>query len=177
MQFTAFQKYFPELAHAETRFFQIVKASDLPADMYYLEEMYCEDPNCDCRRVLFFVFSESEPKMLAAINFGLESEKFYARQSTAPSIHKPETRKGPFLDEKYPQSEYASAILDVVSSDILIDKAYVKRLQKHYKMTRKAAADQKAGRDTNPVSGNEKVGRNEPCPCGSGKKYKRCCMV
>ena len=21
-----------------------------------------------------------------------------------------------------------------------------------------------------------KVGRNEPCPCGSGKKYKRCCM-
>jgi preprotein translocase subunit SecA len=22
----------------------------------------------------------------------------------------------------------------------------------------------------------EKVGRNEPCPCGSGKKYKQCCM-
>ena len=20
-----------------------------------------------------------------------------------------------------------------------------------------------------------KVGRNEPCPCGSGKKYKQCC--
>jgi uncharacterized protein YecA (UPF0149 family) len=22
-----------------------------------------------------------------------------------------------------------------------------------------------------------KVGRNEPCPCGSGKKYKKCCLV
>jgi uncharacterized protein len=22
---------------------------------------------------------------------------------------------------------------------------------------------------------NRKVGRNEPCPCGSGKKFKRCC--
>ena len=21
----------------------------------------------------------------------------------------------------------------------------------------------------------EKVGRNDPCPCGSGKKYKACC--
>ena len=21
-----------------------------------------------------------------------------------------------------------------------------------------------------------KTGRNEPCPCGSGKKYKKCCM-
>ena len=22
-----------------------------------------------------------------------------------------------------------------------------------------------------------KVGRNDPCPCGSGKKYKKCCLV
>ena len=22
-----------------------------------------------------------------------------------------------------------------------------------------------------------KVGRNDPCPCGSGRKYKKCCMV
>ena len=22
----------------------------------------------------------------------------------------------------------------------------------------------------------EKIGRNDPCPCGSGKKYKNCCM-
>jgi uncharacterized protein YecA (UPF0149 family) len=21
----------------------------------------------------------------------------------------------------------------------------------------------------------KKIGRNEPCPCGSGKKYKKCC--
>ncbi len=24
--------------------------------------------------------------------------------------------------------------------------------------------------------GAQKVGRNDPCPCGSGKKYKKCCM-
>jgi preprotein translocase subunit SecA len=30
--------------------------------------------------------------------------------------------------------------------------------------------------DNKPAaSGNKKVGRNEPCPCGSGKKYKHCC--
>jgi uncharacterized protein YecA (UPF0149 family) len=22
-----------------------------------------------------------------------------------------------------------------------------------------------------------KVGRNEPCPCGSGKKHKKCCLA
>jgi hypothetical protein len=26
------------------------------------------------------------------------------------------------------------------------------------------------------LHGNEKIGRNDPCPCGSGKKYKRCCL-
>jgi hypothetical protein len=26
-----------------------------------------------------------------------------------------------------------------------------------------------------PKAHSKKVGRNEPCPCGSGKKYKRCC--
>ncbi len=25
------------------------------------------------------------------------------------------------------------------------------------------------------VIAEKKVGRNEPCPCGSGKKYKKCC--
>jgi hypothetical protein len=27
----------------------------------------------------------------------------------------------------------------------------------------------------NPAK-KEEIGRNEPCRCGSGKKYKRCCM-
>ena len=27
-----------------------------------------------------------------------------------------------------------------------------------------------------PIQGNQKVGRNAPCPCGSGKKFKKCCM-
>ncbi|MDM8534135.1 SEC-C metal-binding domain-containing protein [Clostridiaceae bacterium HSG29] len=26
------------------------------------------------------------------------------------------------------------------------------------------------------VNTDNKVGRNDPCPCGSGKKYKKCCM-
>lgn len=33
----------------------------------------------------------------------------------------------------------------------------------------------KASRERNTVVKKEKVGRNDPCPCGSGKKYKKCC--
>jgi len=29
---------------------------------------------------------------------------------------------------------------------------------------------------TKSLPAGKKVGRNEPCPCGSGKKYKKCCL-
>ena len=33
---------------------------------------------------------------------------------------------------------------------------------------------QRALNPTGPVK-SEKVNRNDPCPCGSGRKYKKCC--
>ena len=34
---------------------------------------------------------------------------------------------------------------------------------------------QKAYKTSKTIVKETKVGRNEPCPCGSGKKYKKCC--
>lgn len=33
----------------------------------------------------------------------------------------------------------------------------------------------KAAKKMNTIVKGEKIGRNDPCPCGSGKKYKKCC--
>ncbi len=55
---------------------------------------------------------------------------------------------------------------------------------RHDEMTAEDAAMQdenlstSSGEDAKPVEPiqvGEKVGRNDPCPCGSGKKYKHCC--
>ena len=35
--------------------------------------------------------------------------------------------------------------------------------------------DSAAGAKQKPVRKAAKIGRNQPCPCGSGKKYKKCC--
>jgi preprotein translocase subunit SecA len=38
-------------------------------------------------------------------------------------------------------------------------------------------ANSSEGKKREPIRNrNEKVGRNDPCPCGSGKKYKNCCL-
>ncbi len=34
-----------------------------------------------------------------------------------------------------------------------------------------------SGKQEPIVRAGSKLGRNDPCPCGSGKKFKRCCMT
>jgi len=36
------------------------------------------------------------------------------------------------------------------------------------------AVAQKAPPKVQPIRTEQKIGRNDPCPCGSGKKYKHC---
>lgn len=35
---------------------------------------------------------------------------------------------------------------------------------------------QEAPASPEPVKSKSSVGRNDPCPCGSGLKYKKCCL-
>jgi len=46
--------------------------------------------------------------------------------------------------------------------------------RKHLQPLPKNERDGSVGEQT--VVKGEKVGRNDPCPCGSGKKYKKCCL-
>ena len=50
------------------------------------------------------------------------------------------------------------------------------RREKVAKETGTAAATQSAVKKTPIRTAAKKVGPNDPCPCGSGKKYKKCCM-
>ena len=47
--------------------------------------------------------------------------------------------------------------------------------EKVAKVTAAGAGDDKSVRKE-PMKKKVKVGRNDPCPCGSGKKYKNCCL-
>ena len=47
------------------------------------------------------------------------------------------------------------------------------RLQSSFAEARQASSGKQQANQ--PVRVKQKVGRNDPCPCGSGKKYKKCC--
>jgi len=67
-------------------------------------------------------------------------------------------------------------MMDKISEEISL---YLLRAEVRQNTERKQVAKpiiNNKGSDTKAkVNKKEKVGRNDPCPCGSGKKYKQCC--
>ncbi len=54
-----------------------------------------------------------------------------------------------------------------------MEEAFQRRKRRELEQARMAGAGEQG--PVQQVVRGEKVGRNDPCPCGSGKKYKKCC--
>ena len=57
-----------------------------------------------------------------------------------------------------------------------VDRLAMEQREKKQAMRMNRSSEEGADAARQPVTREgAKVGRNQPCPCGSGKKYKRCC--
>ena len=181
MQFVSFEEYFPEIAKRETREIVINRSSGTLSGGYGLLEMYCTDPECDCRRVMFNIVSEKEKSTVAVIGYGWENEKFYEKWYGEKSNSIIKELKGASLNSASRQTKYAPELLDVIKNGVLKDEDYVVRLKKHYKIFKQKLEKAKVDSEEDDEEGltivksTVKIDRNDPCPCGSGKKYKKCC--
>jgi hypothetical protein len=177
MPYAPFYELFPDVAPNETRSIHVLDPrGELPLGEYGFLELFCNEEGCDCRRAFINVMHTSGRKVtqVAAISYGWEDASFYRKWASFPlskeDLHE---LKGPALLRLQPQSEYAPILLEHFEM-MLRDQAYAKRIERHYEMYRRAIDEQAAPVPT-IVRSSPKVGRNEPCPCGSGKKFKRCC--
>lgn len=94
------------------------------------------------------------------------------------------------LDSAYEKHKIIHSIFDRYE-DVMAWHGYRMRYDEAYKKKNTYAPPKAEERDSSVNEGvdyssfplfvetvkrvGEKVGRNEPCPCGSGKKYKKCC--
>ena len=129
---------FPDLGAAETRTLTLPdEDSDFPAGSYAFLEWYCDEADCDCRRVQLTVVEKSSPKkILATISFGWDLPESFAIWAKASELET--TPSGAFLDPIGTQSEWADEILDLFEWMITKDPSYVKRLKTHYAMFKAA---------------------------------------
>jgi len=176
MPYVPFHEKFPKLAENETRVLTVFEDRELPPDEYGFYESYCDEPDCDCRRVFFNVFAGRQKKILAVITYGWERKRFYQNWLGFNDPKAIRELQGPDLNSLSPQSKYAPALLRMFRTVLLKDPKYIERLKRHYAMFRKAVEQdhQQKLKPARPIR-KKKISRNAPCPCGSGKKYKMCC--
>jgi len=82
-------------------------------------------------------------------------------------------QKDPLIEYKFEAFDAFQSMIYSIKEDVVRYILRVRVVQKPEE--RKMFVNQ--GEDTvkKPVKVGEKIGRNDMCPCGSGKKYKKCC--
>ncbi len=82
-------------------------------------------------------------------------------------------QKDPLIEYKFEAYEAFQSMVYSIKEDVV---RYILRLKVvQNPEERKISTSHSEDTIKKPVRRDKKVGRNEPCPCGSGKKYKHCC--
>ena len=160
MPMIPFYTRYPDLAFQEMRSIIVRGRDDLPNGQYGFLELYCDEVDCDCRRVIIHVVSpDTGSKIWATINYGWESVAFYARwMRNAESAVE---CKGPSLDPLNPQTAYSPALLHTFEF-VLQDETYVKRLKRHYELFKTAIKEEPQSRS--PRKGQRRQFRRRKKP-------------
>lgn len=137
MPMIPFMERFPELAAREMRSVTVSGRTDIPDGEYGFLELFCDEPGCDCRRVMIDVLRADTElnKIWATINYGWESLAFYKKWGGS-SVTAAES-KGPFLDPLNPQTPYSPALLRLFRL-LLESPDYATRIQTHYRIFRQS---------------------------------------
>jgi preprotein translocase subunit SecA len=83
-------------------------------------------------------------------------------------------QKDPLIEYKFEAYEAFQAMVYSIKEDVVrfVLRVKVVKEPEEHKAVVYSSNNEESSRK--PVR-SKKVGRNEPCPCGSGKKYKQCC--
>ena len=118
-------------------------------------------------------------RMLSSLNTKAVSSlmrgQVYRRQPTPEEIAAAEAARAAAERPRRTQPEISRAMPQQrAPQDYKLSKATLPSEQQENAQRSAASAPQGQQQPTQPVKAGPKIGRNDPCPCGSGKKYKNC---
>jgi hypothetical protein len=148
---------------------------NLPAGGYVFLDFYCDNPDCKCKGGMIEIHKVS----LKAFNkkgnrIVLKKPPLAILKASWKDIQ----AKWKFeIDSSQQSYDTANALLRLFRE--VYKQRFAPILRQHY-LNFKQTINKRTVADGNnevkiPVR-FDKAGRNDPCPCGSGEKYKKCCF-
>ena len=116
-------------------------------------------------------FAEIERMLLLQILDSAWKQNLYELDQLQNSVSlRGYAQKDPLIEYQKEAYKLYCAMMNRVR-DLMV--GYIFRIQLPPRRAPQAAPVQQTGEQAEDAG--HKIGRNDPCPCGSGKKYKKCC--
>lgn len=131
-------------------------------DEFWAEDLYCVTPGCSCRNAMIFLHRITEKEGLDAGAFKVDLRRWRASGHEDAAPLSPREQQ---LWENWNRCDPG------------LRKEMNRRRKEMLRFGPEIAKLATRGSAPTVEKRTErKVGRNDPCPCGSGRKYKNCCM-
>lgn len=141
-------------------------------EAWAVDEQYCVQPGCGCKETIlsFLKLMDAKGARATAIADPPALRYDYHTEASRPVARGP--AGSPSLDGLLAalKQEHASLNPQLELRHLIMQSLYAR----HW-LARTQSLLQSLPTDPLPA-GSRKTGRNEPCPCGSGRKYKHCCL-
>jgi hypothetical protein len=130
---------------------------------WFFDDQYCSNPKCLCNEVVLTFFKTDSSKAATreaefAIRMSLKDFKYDVEFNKCDANRIPDIIK--YLKTNRPE------VFDIL-----------KRRYNEIKSASREINIKSGFQEKKEEQSKTKVGRNDPCPCGSGKKYKKCCST
>ena len=144
-------------------------------EAWAVDEQYCVQPGCECKETVlsFLLLMDATGRKTTAIK-DTPSLRYNYRSEAAKSVARGPAGI-PSLDALLAtlKREHASLNSQLELRHLIMQSLYAR----HYLARSRSRLQSLQSQPTNPPSAvPAKIGRNQPCPCGSGRKYKQCCL-
>ena len=149
----------------QIKMFEEKNNAHLPDGWYGLGTRVCSNPACHCNNIIvtlvYGAYSNKDPQ-------GIDSLKEIATLT----VKWEGSKISIFLSDQCDENSLTDKAIAFVKDKISHDKNLLKEWKEIYLSAKPSFTNNNVLMKAEP-----KNKRNDPCSCGSGKKYKKCCML
>ena len=141
-------------------------------EAWAVDEQYCVQPGCKCKETVlsFLKLMDAAGHKTTEIRDTPALRYNYLTQASKPVAHGAAGSPSPDGLLAALKSAHANLNTQLELRHLIMQNLYLQHyLARGQRRRQSLAADPRS-------AGSPKIGRNEPCPCGSGRKYKHCCL-
>jgi hypothetical protein len=140
-------------------------------EAWAVDEQYCVQPGCRCCETVlsFLKLMDASGKKTAVIR-ETPSLRYNYLSEVARPLERPVSGPSPDVLLAVLKREQPSLNTQLERRHLIMQALYARHYHAH-------SGSRRYSPSNSPASASiQKIGRNAPCPCGSGRKYKHCCL-